>query len=52
MLVIAPVADNRPISASSTMPRLTPSARPKSSAQSITERKELMIVLKIGFAAP
>ena len=41
-----------PLPASSTMPRLTPSARPKSSAQRMTERKERMNVLKIGFAAP
>jgi len=46
------ITDRRPFQASSTMPRLTPSARPKSSAQRMTERKERMNVLKIGFAAP
>jgi orotidine-5'-phosphate decarboxylase len=34
--VIALVAEMRPIRASSRMPRLTPSVRPKSSAQSTT----------------
>ena len=40
-----------PSRASSTMPRLTPSARPKSSAQRMTLRKEPMYALKFSFAA-